>query len=110
MRVSGSALTLTTVLAFAAACGAPTAFAAASCDKACMEHIADQYRAAYLKHDPALAPLQDAPAPAGHAPDRNAIEDLVFPDLLGGAVTHERVIIATIRSCIRSMRWSGRIE
>jgi len=30
---------------------------AAGCDKACLEHIADQYRAAYLKHDPSLAPI-----------------------------------------------------
>ena len=30
---------------------------AASCDKKCMEGIGDQYRAAYLKHDPKLAPF-----------------------------------------------------
>ena len=31
--------------------------AAAPCDKACMEAIADQYRAAYVKHDPKGLPL-----------------------------------------------------
>ena len=31
--------------------------AAARCDKACLEAIGDQYRAAYLKHDPKLAPF-----------------------------------------------------
>jgi hypothetical protein len=37
---------------------APAAFAAtASCDKACMESIADRYRAAYVKHDPRGLPL-----------------------------------------------------
>ncbi|MEJ0034655.1 MAG: hypothetical protein WDO68_00995 [Gammaproteobacteria bacterium] len=30
---------------------------AASCDKKCMEGIGDQYRAAYLKHNPKLAPF-----------------------------------------------------
>jgi hypothetical protein len=28
-----------------------------ACDKACLEKIGDQYRAAYVKHDPALAPI-----------------------------------------------------
>lgn len=31
--------------------------AAASCDKACLERIGDQYRAAYVKHDPGALPL-----------------------------------------------------
>jgi hypothetical protein len=31
--------------------------AAGSCDKDCLEHIADQYRAAYVKHDPGALPL-----------------------------------------------------
>lgn len=30
---------------------------AAGCDKACLEGIGDQYRAAYVKHDPKLAPF-----------------------------------------------------
>lgn len=30
---------------------------AASCDKQCLENIGDQYRAAYVKHDPSLAPF-----------------------------------------------------
>jgi hypothetical protein len=29
------------------------------CDAACLERIADQYRAAYLAHDPALAPIAE---------------------------------------------------
>jgi hypothetical protein len=36
----------------------PAAFAAAgACDKACMEGIADRYRAAYVRHDPKGLPL-----------------------------------------------------
>jgi hypothetical protein len=30
---------------------------AAGCDKACLERIGDQYRAAYVRHDPSLAPF-----------------------------------------------------
>ncbi len=37
--------------------GCTTASAAGSCDRACLEGIADQYRAAYLAHDPAKAPF-----------------------------------------------------
>jgi hypothetical protein len=81
MRVSGSALT--TVLALAACCGAPTAFAAASCDKACMEHIADQYRAAYLKHDPTLAPI----AKNVRFTENNV--EMKFPDASWDTVTKE---------------------
>ncbi len=36
---------------------APVMHAAGSCDKTCLERIADQYRAAYVKHDPAALPL-----------------------------------------------------
>jgi hypothetical protein len=47
--------------ALAAALGALlptlTAHAAAACDKACLERIGDQYRAAYVKHDPKALPL-----------------------------------------------------
>ncbi|MEJ1962375.1 MAG: hypothetical protein WDO56_12870 [Gammaproteobacteria bacterium] len=42
---------------FALAVFGAQAFAAPACDKKCMEDIGDQYRAAYLKHDPKLAPL-----------------------------------------------------
>lgn len=35
------------------------AAAAQNCDAACLETIADQYRAAYLAHDPSLAPIAD---------------------------------------------------
>jgi hypothetical protein len=81
MRVSGSALT--TVLALAACCGTPTAFAAASCDKSCMEHIADQYRAAYLKHDPTLAPI------AKHVRFTENNVEMKFPDASWDTVTKE---------------------
>ena len=43
--------------AFALAAFASQAVAAGACDKKCMESIGDQYRAAYLKHDPKLAPF-----------------------------------------------------
>jgi hypothetical protein len=36
---------------------ATVANAATNCDKGCLERIADQYRAAYVKHDPAALPL-----------------------------------------------------
>ncbi len=36
---------------------ASVAQARAGCDKACLEHIADQYRAAYIKHDVHAVPL-----------------------------------------------------
>jgi hypothetical protein len=58
--------------------------AAGSCDQSCLEHIADQYRAAYLKHDPHLAPI---------ASDvrftENNVEMLPFPDGSWDTVTQE---------------------
>ncbi len=39
--------------------GAASADLAQECDKACLEEIADQYRAAYLAHDPSAAPFAD---------------------------------------------------
>jgi hypothetical protein len=40
---------------------AGAAHAATACDKACLERIADQYRAAYVKHDPSALPLAKKP-------------------------------------------------
>ena len=58
--------------------------AAAACDQACLEHIADQYRAAYLKHDPRLAPI------AKHVRfTENNVEMLQFPDASWDTVTQE---------------------
>lgn len=36
---------------------ASSVLAARACDKACLEHIGDEYRAAYVKHDRTLAPF-----------------------------------------------------
>ena len=48
---------------------------AASCDKKCMEAIGDQYRAAYLKHNPKLAPFA-----SNVRFTENNVEMLQFPD------------------------------
>lgn len=51
--VSGFALSAVLALILAA----PQGHAAPACGKICLETIADQYRAAYVKHDPELAPF-----------------------------------------------------
>ena len=56
---------------------------AASCDKKCMEGIGDQYRAAYLKHDPKLAPFASNVRFA-----ENNVE-MQFPDGTWDTVTQE---------------------
>jgi hypothetical protein len=48
-------LSLVGVAALAVVCSG--AARAANCDKSCLEGIGDQYRAAYVKHDPTLAPF-----------------------------------------------------
>ena len=48
---------------------------AAGCDHACLEHIGAQYRAAYLKHDPAQAPIDKSVRFS-----ENGVEMLQFPD------------------------------
>lgn len=63
--------------------GAQTAVAG-NCDHACLEHIADQYRAAYLKHDPALAPIAKSVRFS-----ENGVEMLQFPDASWDTVTQE---------------------
>jgi hypothetical protein len=63
--------------------GAGSAFAAADCDKRCLEAIGDQYRAAYVKHDPSGAPI---------AKDVRFTENNVemkFPDASWDTVTEE---------------------
>jgi hypothetical protein len=57
---------------------------AASCDKKCMEDIGDRYRAAYLKHDPALAPISKKVRFT-----ENNVEMLSFPDGSWSTVTEE---------------------
>jgi hypothetical protein len=52
---TASAFGVATALAFATF--VHHAAAASACDKKCLESIGDQYRAAYLKHDPSLAPI-----------------------------------------------------
>ena len=56
---------------------------AANCDKACLEGIADAYRAAYLKHDVTLAPF----APHVRYSENNA--EMSFPDGTWDTVTQE---------------------
>ena len=56
---------------------------AASCDKKCMEGIGDQYRAAYLKHNPKLAPF------AGKVRFSENNVEMQFPDGTWDTVTEE---------------------
>lgn len=56
---------------------------AQTCDKACMEKIGDQYRAAYVKHDPSLAPIA-----RNVRFTENNIE-MKFPDASWDTVTQE---------------------
>jgi hypothetical protein len=74
---------ITIALAFAAATAAPAATAKTSCDAACLEHIGDEYIAAYLKHDPRLAPI----AAKVHFTETNV--DLPFPDGSWDTVTQQ---------------------
>jgi hypothetical protein len=60
-----------------------SALAAERCDKACLEAIATQYRAAYRMHDPALAPF----APKVRFVENNV--EMVFPDGSWDTVTQE---------------------
>jgi len=80
-RMAGPAVGL---LLVAMAPAAVEAQAPGTCDKACLERIGDQYRAAYVKHDPSLAPI---------APDvrfaENNVEMLRFPDASWDTVTEE---------------------
>jgi hypothetical protein len=59
------------------------AFAAAKCDKTCLEQIAVQYRAAYRMHDTSLAPF----AQRVRFSENNV--ELVFPDGSWDTVTQE---------------------
>lgn len=64
--------------------GGAEAAAAGTCDHACLEHIADRYRAAYLKHDPSLAPISKSVRFS-----ENGVEMLRFPDASWDTVTQE---------------------
>jgi hypothetical protein len=55
----------------------------AACDKACLEGIADRYRAAYVKHDPSLAPISKTVRFT-----ENNVE-MQFPDASWDTVTQE---------------------
>lgn len=57
---------------------------AATCDRPCLEHIADQYRVAYLKHDPSQAPISKRVRFT-----ENNVEMLQFPDGSWDTVTEE---------------------
>jgi hypothetical protein len=57
--------------------------ASGACDKTCLEHIGDQYRAAYVKHDPGLAPF----AKNVRFTENNV--EMQFPDASWDTVTEE---------------------
>jgi hypothetical protein len=61
----------------------PAAHAASGCDKACLEAIGDKYRAAYVKHDPSLAPF----AKKVRFTENNV--EMEFPDASWDTVTEE---------------------
>lgn len=72
------------VVGIAVALAAMPALArAAGCGHACLERIGDRYRAAYLKHDPRLAPI----APSVRFSENNVV--LAFPDGSWDTVTAE---------------------
>ncbi|MGH8259222.1 MAG: hypothetical protein ACREUG_05980, partial [Steroidobacteraceae bacterium] len=70
-------------LAAGAAGGAAGGAAAARCGHACLERIGAEYRHAYLRHDPALAPI----APSVRFSENNVV--LKFPDGSWDTVTRE---------------------
>jgi hypothetical protein len=73
-----------TIFAFAAALAAlASPVFAATCDKKCLEDIGDQYRAAYLKHDPKQAPF----ARKVRYTENNV--EMAFPDGSWDTVTKE---------------------
>jgi hypothetical protein len=80
--VLSSVNVLRSALAAAILLGGQAAFAA-TCDKQCLEGIGDQYRAAYLKHDPKQAPF----ASRVRFTENNI--ELEFPDGSWDTVTQE---------------------
>ncbi|MEO6078744.1 MAG: hypothetical protein ABIQ86_03070 [Steroidobacteraceae bacterium] len=60
-----------------------TAAAASRCDKSCLENIAGEYRAAWLKHDPRIAPF----AKRVRFVENNV--EMMFPDGTWDTVTRE---------------------
>jgi hypothetical protein len=69
---------------------APATAAAHSCDKSCLEGIAERYRAAYLKHDPKLAPI----AATVRFTENNV--EMQFPDGSWDTVTEQVVPALTL--------------
>jgi hypothetical protein len=61
----------------------PAAQARQACDKACLEHIGDEYRAAYVQHDPKKAPF----ARKVRFTENNV--EMQFPDASWDTVTQE---------------------
>jgi hypothetical protein len=78
MRLNARAIAMLGVAALVGQC-----VHAAECDKACLEQIAAAYRAAYLKHDPALAPF------AAHVRYSENNAEMTFPDGTWDTVTEE---------------------
>jgi hypothetical protein len=73
----------TAIIAMAVTFTLPASAQRANCDKACMESIGDQYRAAYLKHDPKLAPI------ANNVRFTENNVEMEFPDASWDTVTQE---------------------
>ena len=71
------------LMAFVATLIALSTHAKEGCDKTCLEHIADQYRAAYVKHDAAALPL------AGKVRFSENNVEMKFPDASWDTVTRE---------------------
>ena len=70
--------------------GAARTPAAPSCDKSCLESIADRYRTAYLKHDPKLAPI------ASNVRFTENNVEMQFPDGSWDTVTEQVVPALTL--------------
>ncbi|MDB6082918.1 MAG: hypothetical protein JWN43_799 [Gammaproteobacteria bacterium] len=83
MRPHRVVLSAVTSIVLAGLGGYVTPAFAASCDHACLETLGDHYRQAYLKHNPALAPI----APTVRFSENNVV--LKFPDGSWDTVTEE---------------------
>lgn len=88
--MSGKSLFATAATVALAMLYGPRIYAAPACDKACLESIADQYRAAYVKHDPKLAPF------ASHVRFTENNVEMQFPDASWDTVTEQVVPALTI--------------
>lgn len=83
MRISLTLVMAAAALTLPQVTGVARGAGGAACGKACLETIADQYRAAYVKHDPGIAPISKK---VRFSENNVAME---FPDASWDTVTQE---------------------